>query len=219
MTEPDEIRRDIERTRNELSGNVDALGNRVDPRRVAGDKMNQARGRMTAFKDRMMGTAAGDGDGRARMSSATHQAGSSMREAAGSVQHRASSMADTAREKAGHTGHAQRERIQGSPLAAGLVAFGLGVLVSSLLPPSGREQQLAARAKGKFGEHSDEIKQQLSGAAHQVQDNLRQPAQEAAGQVRSRAAEGASTVREQGRSTAQDVRGQATEAQANIRRG
>ncbi|GAB3137743.1 DUF3618 domain-containing protein [Micromonospora sonneratiae] len=221
MTDPDEIRRDIERTRDELSGDVNALTHKVAPRRVAGETMSHARSRLAGFKERIMG-APTDGDGHVRASEAAQRvsaAGSSMRGAAGTAREKAGEAAGTAREKVGEVGHAQRERIEGSPLAAGLIAFGLGVLVSSMLPSSARERQLAGRVRGEVTEHSGEIKQQLGGMAHQVRDNLRQPTQEAAGQVRSRAAEGASTVREQGRSTAQEVRGQAKESAEDVRHG
>ncbi|WP_232521328.1 DUF3618 domain-containing protein [Micromonospora phaseoli] len=183
---------------------MDVLTDKVDPRRVASRKMHDTRGRLSAIKDRIMGGAAHTGQiSRAKTSSAAHQvaaAGSQARETVGTLQQK------------------QREGTQGSPLAAGLIAFGLGALISSLLPPSEPERRAAGQAKGKVTEHSEEIKQQLNSAAHQMQDNLRQPAQDAADAVKDRAASGASAVREQGQSATGELRGQAAEAKENIRR-
>lgn len=203
-TDPDELRSDIEITRTRLTSDVDLVTDKVDPRRVADRKMHEARGRLSAMKDRIMGSASHAGEtGRAKTSSAAHQvaaAGSHARDTMESLQHR------------------QREATQGNPLAAGLIAFGLGALISSLLPPSEPERRAAGQAKGKLEQHSGELKQQLNTTAHQVQDSLRQPAQEAAGAVKDRATQGASAVRGQGQSAAGELRGQAEATKENIRR-
>ncbi|EEP70450.1 hypothetical protein MCAG_00777 [Micromonospora sp. ATCC 39149] len=202
--DPDDIRSDIERTRARLSGDVNLLTDKVNPRRVADRKMHEARGRLSALKDRIMGSAAHAGEtGRAKTSSAAHQVA-----AAGSQ----------AKETVGTLPQKQREATQGNPLAAGLIAFGLGALISSLLPPSEPERRAAGQAKGKVTEHSEEIRQQMRTTAHQMQDNLRQPVQEAAGAVKDQAAKSASTMREQGQATAGELRGQAEQTKENIRR-
>lgn len=201
--DPDEIRSDIEITRTRLSSDVDVLTDKVDPRRVADRKMHETRGRLSAIKDRIMGSTSHAGQaGRAKTSSAAHQVA-----AAGSH----------AKETLEELPQKQREATQGNPLAAGLIAFGFGALISSLLPPSEPERRAAGQAKGKVAEHSGDIKQQMNTTAHQMQDNLRQPAQEAAGAVKDRAAKGASTVREQGQSAAGELRGQAQQTKENIR--
>ncbi|GIJ27401.1 hypothetical protein Vqi01_25630 [Micromonospora qiuiae] len=203
-TDPDEIRSDIEITRTRLSSDVDVLTDKVDPRRIADRKMHETRGRLSAIKDRIMGSAShAGGTGRAKTSSAAHQVATAGSQAKQTV--------ETLPQK-------QREATQGNPLAAGLIAFGLGALISSLLPPSEPERRAAGQAKSKVAEHSEDIKQQMNTTAHQMQDSLRQPAQEAAGAVKDRAAKGASSVREQGQSAAGDLRGQAEETRENIRR-
>ena len=53
-SDPDRIRREIETTRNELSSDVDALTDKVNPRRIAGDRVGQARGAVTRAKEKMM---------------------------------------------------------------------------------------------------------------------------------------------------------------------
>ncbi|MEU7970576.1 DUF3618 domain-containing protein [Micromonospora sp. NPDC049089] len=186
-SDPDRIRREIETTRNELSSDVDALTDRVNPRRIAGDRVGQARGAFTRAKEKMMGSSNHLGQ----------EAGQRMSHAAGSV-----------RDETRSLGQQSREQAQGNPMAAGLVAFGVGLLAASLIPPSGRERQLAGRARNMVSEHSGELREQASQVGHQMQGNLREPAQQAAQSVRSSAQQGVSAVRDQGRSAAGQVQGE-----------
>ncbi|MET8231032.1 DUF3618 domain-containing protein [Micromonospora sp. NPDC005298] len=195
-SDPDRIRREIETTRNELSSDVDALADKVNPRRIAGDSVGQARGALTRAKEKMMGSSNHLGQ----------EAGQRMSHAAGSVRGETRSL-----------GQQSLEQAQGNPLAAGIVAFGVGLLAASLIPASGRERQLAGRARTMVSEHSDELRQQASQVGHQVQDNLREPAQQAAQSVRSTAQQGMSAVRDQGRSAAGQVQGEAHVAADNLR--
>ncbi|MEH1165658.1 DUF3618 domain-containing protein [Micromonospora sp. CPCC 205539] len=195
-SDPDRIRREIETTRDELSNDVDALADKVNPRRIAGERVGQARGAFTRAKEKVMGNSSHMGQ----------QTGQRMSNAAGSVRAETRSL-----------GQQSLDQAQGNPLAVGLVAFGVGMLAAALVPPSGRERQLAGRARGMVSEHSDELRAQASQVGHQVQDNLREPAQQAAQSVRSTAAQGASTVRDQGRSAAGQVQGQAHAAADDLR--
>ncbi|WP_406073154.1 DUF3618 domain-containing protein [Micromonospora sp. NBC_01638] len=195
-SDPDRIRREIETTRNELSNDVDALTDKVNPRRIAGDRAGQARGAFTRAKEKMMGNSHHLGQ----------EAGQRMSYAAGSVRAETRSL-----------GQQSREQAEGNPMAAGLVAFGVGLLAASLIPPSGRERQLAGRARGMVSEHSDQLREQASHVGHQMQDNLRGPAQQAAQSVRSTAQQGAFAVRDQGRSAAGQVQGQAHAAADDLR--
>jgi len=125
-TDPDRIREDIERTRAELSSDVDALTDKVSPTRVAQRQAEYVREGVTRVKDRVMG---GISDG-------TDAVGSSVGSAAGSIGDAASNLPQATRSSA-----------RGNPLAAGLVAFGLGWLVASLLPSTRQEQQVARSAQ------------------------------------------------------------------------
>ncbi|WP_433127560.1 DUF3618 domain-containing protein [Micromonospora sp. CA-240977] len=195
-SDPDQIRREIETTRTELSNDVDALTDKVNPRRIAGDRAGQARDTFTRAKEKMMGSSSHLGQ----------EAGQRMTHAAGSV-----------RDETRSLGQQSREQAQGNPLAAGLVAFGVGLLAASLIPPSGRERQLAGRARNMVSEHSGQLREQASQMGHQVQDNLREPAQQAAQSVRSSAQHGMSAVSDKGRSAAGQVQGEAHAAADDIR--
>ncbi|MFG3705725.1 DUF3618 domain-containing protein [Micromonospora sp. NPDC047670] len=224
--DPDRIRWEIENTRNELSSDVDALADKVNPRRIAGDRVGQARGALTRAREKVMGVQS-DGHGVAQRMS--HAAGERVSQAAGTARSfgeqsrdQMSHAAVSVRDEARSLGQQSREQAQGNPLAAGLIAFGAGLLVSSLLPPSRPERQWAGQAKGKVAEHSGQLREQASQVGHQVRDNLRnnmrEPAQHAAQSVGSTAMHGASAVREQGRSAAHQVQGQAHEAADDLRR-
>ncbi|TDC85076.1 DUF3618 domain-containing protein [Micromonospora sp. KC606] len=237
-TDPDRIRHDIETTRAALSNDVDALAYKADPRRIAAVPVTRVRSRFSRLVDDVMGTARHAGrstrqqgaDMGHRVSGAAHRgadvaAGAAHRGAdmAAGAAHRGADMAagaahqtSAAVSSAGHQaqalGHASRERAEGNPLAAGLVAFGVGLLTASLLPPSRKEHDLAERAKHTAMQHSGELKQRASGVMHQMQENLREPAQHAAETVRTTAASGAHAVADTGRAEAQHVRDDVREA-------
>jgi cell division septum initiation protein DivIVA len=179
-TDPDQIREDIERTRAELSSDVDALTDKVSPTQVAQRQADKVRTAVSDVKDRVMGG----------VSSGADNAGSA---------------ASSVGEAATQLPHAAKAKTRGNPLAAGLIAFGAGWLISSLLPSTRQEQQLAPSAK----EQAAPLVQAAKDAAHGLADTLRQPAQEAAAAVKDRAVEAGSTLRDDGRSAADDLRSEA----------
>ncbi|MFF0150914.1 DUF3618 domain-containing protein [Micromonospora sp. NPDC005203] len=195
-SDPDQIRREIETTRTELSNDVDALTDKVSPRRIAGDRAGQARDAFTRAKEKMMGSSSHLGQ----------ETGQRMSQAAGSV-----------RDETRSLGQQSREQAQGNPLAAGLVAFGVGLLAASLMPPSGRERQLAGRARDMVSEHSGQLREQASQVGQQMQDNMREPVQQAAQSVRSSAQQGMSAVGDQGRSAVGQVQGETHAAVDDLR--
>src|SRR6185295_17313517 len=84
-----------------------------------------------------------------------------------------------------------RRQTRGNPLAAGLIAFGAGWLVSSLLPATRREQELADQAKQVAQEKVAPVAQQVAG---EVRENLREPAQQAVDSVKATAQDAKDTV-------------------------
>ena len=97
---------------------------------------------------------------------------------------------------------------EGNPVAAGLIAFGVGMLVSSLIPASRQEQRLAEQAKDAAAPILEEAKQVASESA----EHLREPAREAAESVKERAAEAAETVKAEGADAASTVQADAKHA-------
>jgi hypothetical protein len=176
--DPDEIRAEIERTRSDLSENVNALADSVNPAHVASRQVDKVKGAVFGVKDKVMGGTDGS-DAESKLSSAQ-------------------SAVTGAPAQLG-------AQARGNPLAAGLIAFGVGLLAGSLLPASSAEQQAAAKVK-------DAATPVLSDAAKQVSDNLKEPAQQAVEAVKSTATDAASTVKDEGTSAAADVKGQAQDA-------
>lgn len=182
--DPDEIRDDIERTRLHLSRDVDALAYKASPRRMVRDRTNRMRGGFSRMKETVMGTASDMGD---RVGSATSDA--------------ASSVADYTTEAPAKV----KRAAQGNPLAAGVVVFGATWLVSSLLPASRREQQVAAQVESAVKERMPQVSQAAGQAVQEMRDDLREPARQAAESVSSTAREAAQNVKQDAREATQRV--------------
>ncbi len=234
-SDPDVIRRQIEDTRRELSYDVDALNEKVNPARVVDRRVTAAKGRMTNIKEKVMGTAhdttsrahgtgsntAGSVQGAASNAASSVQGAAS--NAAGSVQGAASSAADSVQHAASTAVGAVHQapdtivrQAQGNPLAAGLIAFGVGWLVSSLLPASEKERQLAQQAETAVRENKDALLQPAKQAAQEVGDQLKPAAQQAMDSVKSTAQDATSTVADEGKSAAADVQGQAQQSRTTV---
>jgi hypothetical protein len=212
-SDPDVIRRQIEDTRRELSYDVDALNEKVNPARVVDRRVSAAKGRMTNLKEKVMGSA----------HDTTSSARGTASNAADSVQSAASSAADTVQGAAASAAEAVQQapdtivrQTQGNPLAAGLIAFGVGWLVSSLMPASEKEKELAQQAESAVREHKDALLEPAKQAAQEIGDQLKPAAEEAVESVKATAQDAATTVAEEGKSAAADVQGQAQQAKDTV---
>ena len=212
-SDADMIRRQIEDTRRELSYDVDALNEKVNPARVVDRRVTAAKGRLTSVKERVMGSA----------HDTTSSAQGMASNAAGSVQGAASSAAGSVQDAASTAADAVQQapqqivrQTQGNPMAAGLIAFGVGWLVSSLLPASEKEKQLAQQAESAVREHKDTLLEPAKQAAQEIGEQLKPAAQDAVESVKATAQDAASTVTEQGKSAAEDVKGQAKDSKQKV---
>jgi hypothetical protein len=211
MTEPERIRREIEGTQRNLSTDVNALTEKVSPGRIVERRVGRMRTALGGARDRVMGTAA----------DTTSAAGDKVGSVATTASDKASSLASTAGDKVSSAADAVSEApesirrgTQGNPLAAGLIAFGAGWLISSLLPASEQERKLAGQATDLAKEQLAPVAQQV---AQDVTENLREPAQQAVESVKSEAADSASTVKDEAQSATGDVTDRAQEAKHNLR--
>lgn len=98
-----------------------------------------------------------------------------------------------------------REKAQGSPLAVGLVAFGVGMVVSSLLPPTRAERRMAGQVRETVAEHGEELKQKAAEVGREMKENLEEPAQRAVESVKSTADDAARTVKDEARDAKDEV--------------
>jgi len=195
----EQLRRDIEVTREHIGQDVDALAHQASPARVVRERVQRARSGVAGLRDRVMGTASDVGG----------RAGDRVSSAAGSVQDKATSAASQVSGVADDVVAGARTGAEGNPMAAGLLAFGAGWLVASLLPPSRVEIQAAQRVTGTAREHAGPVVEQAKQAAGDVGQAMKQPVQQAADEVRSTATQGAQQVRDKGAASAEEVRQQA----------
>jgi len=235
-TDPDQIRREIDQTQRELSADVDALTEKVSPPRIMERRVRRTRVAMTNVRDRIMGSTSDAYQTAGSTTSGTRQAVS---DRASSARDTASDMASSARDTASDVASSARDtasdvassaadtvrsapetvrrRAQGNPLAAGLIAFGAGWLLSSLLPASQPEQQVATQVKDFAAEQGRPVARELSQAGQQAAGELRESAQQRAEAVRQTAADAAATVKGETQAAASDVKGQAQESAGRVR--
>jgi gas vesicle protein len=184
---PDDIRSEIEQTRRRLGTNVDAVADKVTPSHVVRRQTEKVKDAVFGVKESVMGTADDLVDGGR---SAIDDAGAAI----GDVPRR---LADKA---------------QGNPLAAGLIAFGAGLLVASLIPASEKEKEAAAALK----EAAEPLTNELAAAAQDMARDLQEPAQEALENVKSAASDAVENVKEESQTAVSDVADSTTAAKDRI---
>jgi uncharacterized protein YjbJ (UPF0337 family) len=199
--EPDRLRQNIEDTRASLTRDVDLLAEKTSPAKVA-------QRRWTAVKEKVMGTT----------DHARHAAGDSASSALTTVQDKASRAGDVAGDKAHDVADAVRSAPQavavqtrGNPLAAGIIAFGAGMLAATLIPVTDAERRAGQQLKDNSGELTGKVKD----IAADVKDDLSGPVQQAVGQVKDTARDAAQTTKDQAQSSAVDVKEQTRQAAQN----
>ncbi|MCU1518704.1 MAG: hypothetical protein JWQ75_3425, partial [Pseudarthrobacter sp.] len=105
-----------------------------------------------------------------------------------------------------------KAKTQGNPLAAGLIAFGAGLLLSSLIPASEMEREAADALKTA----AEPLTTELTEAAKDVAQGLKEPAQEAMENVKSTATDAAEHVKAEGQDAEADVKNKATDAKDHV---
>jgi len=187
----EELTSQIEDTRGRMASDLDALQDKVSPSAIVQRRKEATRNRLSSVRDKVMGSAQSAGGSVGDKVPSPAGVASSVQ---GGVQSGVSSAQD---------------RVQGSPLAAGLVAFGAGLVIASLLPASKAEAEAAHRvvetAKDKGQPLVDDAKQ----AGQQLGQDLKDRATEAAQQVKESAADSAQQVKGEAQSSAESVKAEA----------
>jgi hypothetical protein len=201
-TEPDELRRDVDHTRAHLARNVDLLADRVVPGRVARRKIDATQSRLSGMKERVMGTAHGSGR---TVADTAHGVSDHAGQAAGRVGDAVSGTASTIGDAAQHAPERIKQQTQGSPLAAGVIAFGAGMLAAAFLPTTKAEEHVAGQLREHAGDVIEPAKQTALQAAQDVREELREPAAEAVQAVKDTATESARTTGDHARRAGQET--------------
>jgi len=183
--EPDRIRSDIDSTRSTLTHDVDRLSEKTSPGKVA-------RRQWGNLKDKVMG------------SSPKHAA----HDAAGTVKGAAGTVSDSVKDATGAVTDTVKDApqrvtgaAQGNPLAAGVIAFGIGLLAASVIPASEVEKRAGRQVK----ENASDLVEPLREPAQQVADDLKGSVQDAAQEVKATAVDAAQTTKEEARQSAKNA--------------
>jgi Protein of unknown function (DUF3618) len=181
-----EVRSEIEDTRQEMSETIDAIADRASPARIIRRRRDRIGESWRAVRQRVMGRP------------------EDVHDVAGSARDRAGTVVEQTRQAPDKV----LEQTQGNPVAAGLIAFGGGLLLASLIPPSEAEQRVA----GQLVEKAQPLRDELQRAGQDVAEDLRSTAEEGAEQVKQRALEAAETVQEDVRASTTSVKEEAQPA-------
>ena len=196
-----ELRRNADQDRARMGDTLEAIGDRLSPERMV-ERRKAAVGQ--GFR-RMREAVMGSPDYvEPTVQRAREQASGMASSAADSASNVASSAAEAARTAADKVQHAPemiREQTAGNPLAAGLVAFGAGLLLATAFPGTRTEQQLMESARPQI----DQAKEELRDAGRELAGDVREHARTAAQEVTSSGKEAASNVADQARQSAQQV--------------
>ena len=199
-TRADELKSDLERQREALGEDLEAVGDRVSPGRVVERRRAALRQGFGRLRDRVMGTA--------------DSARGGMSDAAGTASQKAGEATEAVKDRLSAAPQAVGSATEGNPLAAGLVAFGAGLLTASLVPPTQREHQAAEQLMPML----DDVKDEAKTVAQEAAEHLRPQAEHAVAQVRDQAASAAETVKDdEAGSASERVKSDATGAAEEIK--
>ncbi|MGV2950779.1 DUF3618 domain-containing protein [Glutamicibacter sp. AGC46] len=186
----EELRADIAQTRGDMQQDVDAIADKVSPSHIAHRQSEKVKDSFRKVKDSVMGTG----------ESTTNQ-----------LHHYGEDAAEAVRDAP----HRVAEQTKGNPLAAGIIAFGAGLLASSLLPGTQKEAELVQRVKDKAEPLAEEAKD----TAKQIADDLREPARQAAEDLRDSAQESVQTVKSEANSEAEHLHSEAKDTAKEMDHG
>jgi len=184
----DELRRDIEETRGGLTDTLDAIGDRVSPGRVIERRKNRMVQGVQSVRDRVMGSAL---DARDSVAGGTSTAVDTMKEAPELVRH----------------------QTQGSPLAAGAIAFGIGFLAAAILPSTKPEQRAAEGLIDK----AEPFKDELASTGREVAEGVKGAAHDAVEEIKTTAAEGTQAVTDTARDGVDATRATTQDAASSLK--
>lgn len=209
-TRPDEIRDEIEQTREELTYDVDRLADRTVPSRVVERRWENVKEKARGVTDKVMGA-------RDSAQESASNTGDRVQELASNTGDRVQDLASRAGGRARETAHTVAGTVRGTPdtvvrqtrgnpVAAGVVAFGVGLLVASLLPNTDAEKRVGSAVADRSEDLVDQVKQ----TGRELKDEFSGPAREAAAQVKETAQQAAANTadhaRESGRTTVEQTR-------------
>lgn len=218
MSNPEQIRQDIERTRANLSQDVNALADEANPKNIAQNQVEKAKEgvaeKVGDVKERIFGREDDYYDngvvGQAEFKAQELRDRAAI--GADEARFRAADAAQGVRQNVADAPRQVRRTTRGNPLAAGLVAFGLGALAGGLVPSTKVEKRYVEQAKEQAQPYLDQAQDLAKDAAA----SLKEPALQAAEQVKQSAAESAQIVKDEADFVKQDVTEQAKSSKDEV---
>jgi ElaB/YqjD/DUF883 family membrane-anchored ribosome-binding protein len=175
----EELNTEIADTRENLAADLDALQDRVSPQAIMDRRKAAARSRLSGLRSRVMGSSdPGPSDG----PGATEKVKGAAGDAAGTAQ----------------------SKVEGSPLTAGAIAFGIGMVIAAALPATETEAQASGRLVDAA--HDQGAVDAAKAAGQDLASGLKESAGQAAQQVAETAKDSATTVKDEGQASAERVR-------------
>lgn len=235
---PEEIRSEIDAVREDLGDTLEAIGDRVAPAKVmarakadAADKIESVKAKVSprrlarrgadAARRGLRSAVGSDDSSRTTKVPAVGSARNQGRDVAAAargkgqaVTKRVSRAAGSVAETLGDSPQAARQRAEGNPAAAGLLAFAAGFFAAALLPPTERERQLVGQAKDKLQPLAQEAAQVGKGVAGELQSS----AQAGVEAVKDTATDAVQQVKGRAQSSAGRVKSEASDATQTVAR-
>jgi gas vesicle protein len=197
------LRAEIDQQRADLTRDLEMVGDKVSPTRIVERRTEAAKGRLRSMRDAVMGSA--------------DDVSSSASDRMSSVRDTASGMAGQVTGAVSHTEDRIERGTRGNPLAAGLVAFGFGLLVATVIPESRRERQIARKVQPQLEhvaqaavEAGQGVAEELAPAAQEAGSQVGQVAKDAAGELGQTVKEHAGDAADTARDAAHDVKDRST---------
>jgi gas vesicle protein len=176
---------DIEATRTNLTRDIDELTDKVSPARVLDRRKEAAKGHIGSIRDKVMGSAT---------------------DAGGNLSGTASSAAGSISDTATGALNGIESRAQGNPLAAGVVAFGAGMLISALIPASDKEAQAAQKLTQVAKEQGQPLMEEAKSVGQEMAADLKDSAADSAQHVQTTAQGSVENIKQEGQSSARTVK-------------
>jgi hypothetical protein len=173
----EELKHELEQQRESVGRDLVAIGDRVSPGRMVERRKASVRQSVGRARDAVMGA----------KDSAVGTTSEGVSAAGASVSSAVSTVGDVV------TGTPQviSAQTQGNPLAAGLIAFGVGALAGTLVPTTRREQQAVAQVQPAL----EAAAQDLGESAQVVAESAKEHAGEAAHHLKEQAEDAAASVK------------------------
>ncbi len=188
-----ELRRDAQHQRERMGDTLEAIGDRLSPERIVERRKAAVGQRFRNVKEAVMGSPDYDEFG---------GSGGGLRGRAEGMASSASDALQGATQQVQQAPQAIAAQASGNPLAAGIVAFGLGALFATVLPKTRTEQHLVEEARPQLESAAEELKD----VGRAVASDAKERTTSAVAEVKAAGESATGSVRDQARESAEHVR-------------